>query len=217
MLFCYPSPHQFCASYLDGQAVFGTVDLVFANAGSAGEPADITKVQQKQIQDTVDTNFYGVLRTLQAAVPNFDKAKGGAFIVNSSIVSVLNFPKMLPYIASKAAVDGLIRVAAAELAEQKVDVYGVSPFVFTTDMPASVAQMMGTDLATFAAMTNPSRTAGDPAFLARLVQDLAEGKLKNQYPSGTILAVDSNEFFPLFDAPAKIAAAAAATAATASN
>jgi 3-oxoacyl-[acyl-carrier protein] reductase len=132
-----------------------------------------------------------------------------------SLSVYLQIPTYGVYSASKAAIDSLTRVAAAELAADKIQVYSINPFVFESELSDLAAHGAADAVA---AMINPTGKIGKGSDLGRFLIDLIQGALASKYASGATIAVDSgNANWPLSEAVdainAKAAAAAAQTAA----
>lgn len=100
------------------------MDVVFANAGQLGTLVPLAQIDLAEFDKLVDVNVKGTLRTLIHAAKHFGPS-GGTFIVNSSWLSSMNFPTIGAYAMTKAALDSLVRTAAAELADKGVKVYSI--------------------------------------------------------------------------------------------
>jgi 3-oxoacyl-[acyl-carrier protein] reductase len=121
----------------------------------------------------------------------------------------MQLPNFGVYSASKAAVDSLTRVAAAELAADKIQVFGVNPFIFASEMVDRVSGGNGDALA---AMLNLSGKIGKGSDLGEFLIDLIQGRA-SQYASGSSIVVDSgNANWPLSEAIAAASEKAAAAA-----
>ncbi|MBS0240388.1 MAG: SDR family oxidoreductase [Proteobacteria bacterium] len=103
---------------------FGTVDILFANAGVAiGTP--IASTDEATYQKIMDVNVKGVFFTVQAILPLM--RQGGSIILNTSWLNQVGTPGRAILSASKAAVRSFTRTLAAELLGQGIRVNAVSP------------------------------------------------------------------------------------------
>jgi NAD(P)-dependent dehydrogenase (short-subunit alcohol dehydrogenase family) len=96
--------------------LFGRVDVLFNNAGSAAPPTGIEDLDLATWQRVVDTNLTGVFLCTQAAmrVMKAQDPQGGRIINNGSVASQAPRPLMAAYTATKHAVSGLTKSTALE-------------------------------------------------------------------------------------------------------
>ena len=119
----------------------------------------------------LDVNARAVLLTIQAALPPLRSSGPGASIVNiASMAAKRGAPGEAAYAASKAAVLGLTRVAAAELGPDGITVNAVCPGYVLTDMGAE--HRRAEDVAAWSALSPLGRLA-TVADVAALVSFLA--------------------------------------------
>lgn len=105
-------------------AVFGHLDILFANAGVAfGTP--IATTDEEAFDRLMDVNVKGVFFTVQSVLPLMEQ--GGSIILNSSWLAHVGTPGRAALSASKAAVRSFTRVLAAELIGKGIRVNAVSP------------------------------------------------------------------------------------------
>lgn len=102
----------------------GRLDILFVNAG-IGEFASLEQITEEHFDRIVSINFKGVVFTVQKALSLIPK--GGAIILNASIVSVKGMPAFGIYSAVKAAVRSLARTWTNELKDRQIRVNVVSP------------------------------------------------------------------------------------------
>lgn len=98
---------------------FGTVDLLFNNAGvlSSGLTWDIDAATW---QRSLDVNIGGVTNVIRAFIPRMIKAGTASRIINtSSLGGFLTSPFMAPYTATKFAIVGISEALAGDLAAIK--------------------------------------------------------------------------------------------------
>jgi 2-dehydro-3-deoxy-L-rhamnonate dehydrogenase (NAD+) len=115
-------------------ARYGTLDILVNNAGSSGAPADLWETSTEFFDDIMRVHLYGTFFCIRAAVP-FMRAAGYGRIVNlASVAGKEGNPQKAPYSAAKAAVIGLTKSVAKELATSGVLVNAVAPTIIETEM-----------------------------------------------------------------------------------
>jgi NAD(P)-dependent dehydrogenase (short-subunit alcohol dehydrogenase family) len=93
---------------------FGGLDVVVANAGIASRVASFKAMAPEGFDRVLDVNLWGVVRTVDAALPEIAK-RGGHVVVISSIYAFTNGVGATPYAMSKAAVEQFGRALRVEL------------------------------------------------------------------------------------------------------
>lgn len=129
------------------KADFGTLDTIFLNAGTA-EFLPFEQVTEKHFDYLMDTNVKGIFFTLQKLLPLVNS--GGSVIFNTSVNASVGMPNSGVYSASKAALIGLNRVLATELAPKNIRVNCISPGPVETP----VYQKLGMDADEIDAFSN---------------------------------------------------------------
>ncbi|WP_282935823.1 SDR family oxidoreductase [Paenibacillus sp. RC67] len=89
----------------------GHLDVLFCNAGY-GFLRSLGQASMDAIQDVFNTNVYGVMHSIRAALPLLQKAESGHIIATSSVGGLVGQPLNEIYCASKFAVEGLLESMA---------------------------------------------------------------------------------------------------------
>ncbi len=103
----------------------GRLDLVFANAGF-GVAGLFTRLSVADYRRQFETNVFGVLRTLYAALPEVAKARGH-LVITGSIAGWVATPGTSAYAMSKFALRALANSITPELARLGVALTLISP------------------------------------------------------------------------------------------
>jgi NAD(P)-dependent dehydrogenase (short-subunit alcohol dehydrogenase family) len=171
---------------------FGGLDILFANAGQEGKLLPIEQTALADFDDVLRTNVLGVFLALKHAIPALRARGGGSVIMTASIAGVIGSPAMIPYIASKHAVNGMMKTAALELAPGKIRVNSIGPGPIDNRMIASLEQQLGQgDPAAMRAFVE-SKTAlgryGTNTEVANMALFLASDE--SSYCTGSVFMID---------------------------
>ena len=116
-------------------AEHGGIDAVVTCAGwGLAGPVETTPLGEAAAQ--IETNFFGTVRTVVAALPSL-RERQGRVVVLSSIGGLIGLPFQAYYSASKFALEGWAEALAWEVKPFGVDVTLVEPGNFATDFTAS--------------------------------------------------------------------------------
>ncbi|MDT7829220.1 SDR family oxidoreductase [Pricia sp. S334] len=94
---------------------FGRLDKMSLNAGILGL-GNVVDLPETLWHKTLDVNLSAIYYLCKHAIPQIQKNKGGAIVVNSSIAAFKSFPNHPAYCASKAAAVALMKQMAVEYA-----------------------------------------------------------------------------------------------------
>jgi short-subunit dehydrogenase len=120
------------AAAAQAEQAFGAIDVVLANAGFAvGGRFDRLTLDDYRRQ--LETNVFGVLRTVAATLPALKRSRGRLGIVGS-IAGYIPAPLSSPYTMSKFAVRALAEALHAELRDEGVAVTLLSPGYIVSDI-----------------------------------------------------------------------------------
>ena len=150
------------------EASLGPIDVLVNNAGVA---------DQRQFQDISGdfwrrifaVNVDGAFHTIQTVLPGMIHRKAGSIVNISSIWGLRGAACETAYSASKAALIGLTRSLAMELAPSGIRVNCVAPGVILTDM----VRALGENTIDMLAQQTPLGRLGKPEDIARITAFLA--------------------------------------------
>jgi NAD(P)-dependent dehydrogenase (short-subunit alcohol dehydrogenase family) len=173
-------------------ATWGTLDVMFNNAGIVGAVGPIADTTADAWQKTIDvllnSVFYGTKHAARIMIPQ----GSGSIIATTSIAGVIGGLGPHAYSAAKTAIVGLTKSVASELNQYTIRVNAIAPGTIPT---ALTAQALGGDrdnlaaIAEHARRTNGMGIASDPMDIANAALYLAsdEARLVN----GHTLVVDA--------------------------
>jgi len=147
----------------------GSLEILVNNAGIAGKAAPIWEQSDSDWLRVMDLNINAPFYMCRAILPHM-RAKGYGRIVNiASIAGKEGNPNMVAYSASKAAIIGLTKSIAKEVATEGICINAVAPAVIRTKIleqitPAQVDYMV---------QRIPMKRTGQPEEVAAVVHFLA--------------------------------------------
>ena len=103
---------------------FGKLDILFINAGVLGGTS-IEGAKEEDFDYVMDVNLKGAFFTLSRFIPILND--GASVVFLSSNVASMNAVNSSIYSSSKAAINSVMKIAAAELAPRKIRVNAISP------------------------------------------------------------------------------------------
>lgn len=92
---------------------FGRLDILIANAGLSCY-GEIEKTRPEVAKKVIDTNIYGSLFPIMAAIPELKKTKGSIMLI-SSLAGLYGLPGHASYSLSKMSLQGLAQSLRIEL------------------------------------------------------------------------------------------------------
>jgi NAD(P)-dependent dehydrogenase (short-subunit alcohol dehydrogenase family) len=110
---------------------FGALDIVVANAGF-GVVGPVDHLSMDDFRRQFDTNVFGVLHTVKAALPELEKSRGRLALVGS-VSGHVTVPGTAAYSMSKYAVRSLAEALTHELRPKGVAVTLISPGFIESD------------------------------------------------------------------------------------
>lgn len=172
----------------------GRIDVVVNNAGFGVEAGGAEESSIAQMQQMFDTNFFGVVRVIQAVLPYMRKQKQGRIINIGSMLGLLPAPYMATYSATKHAIEGYSESLDHELRTRGIRVSVIEPAYTKTNFEAN-APALDSKIEEYAvartALAKLMKTAieggDDPMVVAKVVLKVANAKNpKIRYPAGKL-------------------------------
>jgi len=170
---------------------FGRLDILCNNAGIEGDIGLLTTCTPENFENVVAINLRGTFVGMQRGIEAMLRTGGGSIINTSSASGLVGFPQLALYSATKAAILGLTRTAAAEYARAGIRVNAICPGLIRTplfeqlerDDPAAFAEFIGAA----EAMTAMGRV-GNPDEIGSVAVFL--GSDESSYLTGASIPVD---------------------------
>ena len=122
----------------------------------------------------------------RAVIPGMKARRRGKIVNICSLASEIGRPNIVPYATSKGGLQMLTRALAVELAPHNVQVNGIAPGFFKTDMNAAL--IADAEFSAWVARRTPAGRWGEPPEIAGAAIFLASNAA--DYVTGHILFVD---------------------------
>ena len=162
---------------------WGPVELLVNNAGISRQGL-FQDVSDEEWDRTLAVNLTGARNTIQAVLPHMISEKRGCIVNISSIWGLRGASCEVTYACSKAAIVGLTRSLALELAPSGIRVNAVAPGCIETDM----VRVLGEETRSMLVEETPLGRLGTPEDIANAVAFLASEKAS--FLTGQILTAD---------------------------
>ena len=162
---------------------FRRLDVLVNNAGVLAD-ALLGMISPADVERIVATNLFGSIYHLQAASRLMRRGRSGSIVNMASIVGVTGNAGQAVYSSSKAAVVGLTRSAAKELAPLGIRVNAVAPGFIDTDMTRALPEAVFEERAASIKMGRVGRPEDVAGTVLYLASDLSA------YVTGQVIGVD---------------------------
>lgn len=120
----------------------GPLDGIFHAAG-VSMTLPVRLIKQKQLDEVFRSSVFGAFGIVRAAAQKNAMSDGASIVLMSSISALRGHVGMTAYSGAKAAVDGLVRSAAMELAPRKIRINSLLCGAVYTEMYAREVERMG--------------------------------------------------------------------------
>jgi 3-oxoacyl-[acyl-carrier protein] reductase len=119
-------------------ALGGKLDILVNNAGVTRDNL-LMRMKDDEFEEVIRINLEAAFRLMRAAARPMMKARFGRIISITSVVAVTGNPGQANYVASKAALIGMTKAVAQELASRGITVNAVAPGFMTSAMTESLS------------------------------------------------------------------------------
>lgn len=173
---------------------FGGLDSVFANAGIHRKNT-LLDISDEELDLVIQTNLYGTVNTLRAAVPEIIAGGGGSVVLMASDQSFIGKTASFAYGLTKGAIGQMTKSLALDLADNGVQVNAVCPGTVRTPLVENLFERLsartGKPVEEYFAKEGalfPAGRVGYPEEVAELVYFLASGKAP--FITGSLMPID---------------------------
>ncbi|WP_306350438.1 SDR family oxidoreductase [Flavobacterium sp. '19STA2R22 D10 B1'] len=111
----------------------GKLDVVINNAG-VGITGPLEEIPTAEIKNNFETNFFGPIEVMKAALPQMRSQKAGLIINITSIAGYMGLPYRSVYSASKGALELITEALRMEVKQFGIHITNVAPGDFATNI-----------------------------------------------------------------------------------
>ncbi len=175
---------------------YGTIDVMFANAGIAATGTAMD-CEPEMWDRAIGVMLTGVWHSMRAALPTMVEKGSGSLINTASVGGIIGVPGIFPYAAAKAGVIGMTRQAAVEFGPKGIRVNAIAPGSAPTPLVVATYEKGAGSGGTYdtieeglanAAKKYPMGRLGEPIDIANVALFLASDE--SVWVTGTVSVVD---------------------------
>ena len=168
-------------------AAYGRLDAAFNNATAGPRPAPLTEIDPGEFDLGIATNIRGTFLGMKYQIPAMLAGGGGSIVNMASLAGLTGTANLAAYVAGKAGIIGLTKVAALDYADHGVRVNVLAPGpILTHHLEAA-----GPEAQRLAGQATPMRRTGTPAEVAAAVVWLCSPG--SSFITGTVLPIDGGQ------------------------
>lgn len=168
-------------------AEYGRLDYAFNNATDGPKPAPLADINPEEFDRGIATNIRGTFLGMKFQIPAILRSGGGAIVNMASLAGLNGVANLAAYVAGKAGIIGLTRVAALDYADQGLRVNVVAPgTILTHHLEAAGSEAQG-----MAGLASPMRRIGSVEEVAHVVVWLCSDQAS--YVNGAVIPIDGGQ------------------------
>ncbi len=166
---------------------YGRLDAAFNNATDGPLPAPLAEIDPDEFDRGIATNIRGTFLGMKFQIGAMLKSGGGAIVNMASTAGLRGTANLAAYVAGKAGIIGLTKVAALDYADQGVRVNVVAPGpILTHHLEAA-----GPEAQRLAGESTPMRRTGIVSEVADVVLWLCSPR--SSFVTGTVIPIDGGQ------------------------
>ena len=139
--------------------------LVYAPGSINLKP--FNRLTEEDFRNDFEINVLGAVKIIQKLLSNLKKSDNASIVLFSSVAAKTGMPFHASIATSKAAIEGLTKSLAAELAAQKIRVNAIAPSL--TDTPLASQLLYSEERREASAKRHPLQKIGQPEEIAKMV------------------------------------------------
>jgi NAD(P)-dependent dehydrogenase (short-subunit alcohol dehydrogenase family) len=168
-------------------ATYGRLDAAFNNATAGPLPAPLAAIDPDEFDRGIATNIRGTFLGMKFQIPAMLAGGGGSIVNMASTAGVSGTANLAAYVAGKAGIIGLTKVAALDYADQGIRVNVVAPGpILTHHLEAA-----GPEAQRLAGLSTPMRRTGTTAEVAQTVLWLCSAA--SSFITGAVIPIDGGQ------------------------
>jgi NAD(P)-dependent dehydrogenase (short-subunit alcohol dehydrogenase family) len=168
-------------------ATFGRLDVAFNNATDGPMPAPLADIDPEKFDRGIATNIRGTFLGMKFQIPAMLRTGGGAIVNMASVAGLTGTAGLAAYVAGKAGIIALTKVAALDYADQGIRVNVVAPGPILTHH----LQAAGPEAQRRAGQATPMRRTGAAAEVAQAVLWLCSEQAS--FITGAVIPIDGGQ------------------------
>ncbi len=166
---------------------FGRLDAAFNNAAAGPLPAPLAEIDAREFDLGIASSIRGTFLGMKFQIPAMLAGGGGTIVNMASIAGVNGTANLAAYVAGKAGIIGLTKVAALDYADQGIRVNVVAPGPILTHHLAAA----GPQAQRLAGLSTPMRRTGQAVEVAQVVLWLCSEQ--SSFVTGAVIPVDGGQ------------------------
>lgn len=169
------------------ETTFGSLDIVVNNAGITKDGL-FMRMKEVDFDAVLNANLKSTFNVSRQAIGTMIKKRSGNIINISSVVGITGNAGQVNYAASKAAMIGMTKSLAKEVANRNIKVNAIAPGFITSDMTDKLTEEQKNNILQYIPMKKMGTAEEVANVVLFLVSDLAS------YITGQTLSVDGGMY-----------------------